>query len=149
MIKDFTAFPPPAYGDVVVKNVRFCDSNIIGSSASNSFINNTFEGCGIEIRGGDDGAWGSGNVIKYNVFIGCQPAIFVDYAGGIVVAENDFINCEICVALYGRAVLIETIGMTMKPCILMLKKLGTQGFGTHHTIVIKPILGYPLLILAP
>ncbi|MDI9577048.1 MAG: hypothetical protein QM398_02795 [Thermoproteota archaeon] len=98
--KDSTAIPP-AYGDVVVKNVRFCDKGrIFASSYGNSFLNNTFEGGGIEIRGNDGD--GKGNVIKYNVFIDGRPSISADYSGENVVTENDFINCRIFLALYGR-----------------------------------------------
>lgn len=92
---------PLAYGNVVVKNVRFCDNNrIFASSYGNSFLNNTFEGGGIEIRGNDGD--GIGNLIKYNVFIDGRPSIFADYSGKNVVTENDFINCRIFLALYGR-----------------------------------------------
>ncbi|MDI9577931.1 MAG: hypothetical protein QM398_07350 [Thermoproteota archaeon] len=98
--KDSTAIPP-AYGAVVVKNVRFCDKGrIFASSYGNSFLNNTFEGGGIEIRGNDGD--GKGNVIKYNVFIDGRPSISADYSGENVVTENDFINCRIFLALYGR-----------------------------------------------
>jgi hypothetical protein len=89
----------PGYGDIVVKNVRFCDrSRILTSSNSNNFINNTFEGGGIEIKGGYGG---KENVINCNVFIDGRSAIFADYSGVNVVAENDFINCSISLGLYG------------------------------------------------
>jgi hypothetical protein len=100
--KDSTAIPP-AYGDVVVKNVRFSDKGrIFASSYGNSFLNNTFEGGGIEIKGNDGD--GKGNIIKNNVFIDGRPSISADYSGSgkNVVTENDFINCRIFLALYGR-----------------------------------------------
>jgi len=98
--KDSTAIPP-AYGDVVVKNVRFCDNGrISASSKGNSFINNVFEGGGIDIKGID--AVNKVNVIKYNVFIDGKPAISSDYSDETVVTENDFINCRIFLAAFGR-----------------------------------------------
>jgi hypothetical protein len=90
---------PSGYGDVVVKNVRFCDkSRIFATSNGNRFINNIFEGGGIDIKGGFSG---EGLVIKCNVFIDGRPAISADYADGVVVAENDFINCRIARFIYG------------------------------------------------
>ena len=98
--KDSTATIPFAYGDIVVKNVYFCDNSyIFASSTGNSFTNNVFEGGGIDIREGGDN---KGNVIKYNVFIDGKPAIFVDYSMENVATENDFINCMVFLAMYGR-----------------------------------------------
>lgn len=98
--KDSTAIPP-AYGDVVVKNVRFSDKGrIFASSNGNTFLNNTFEGGGIEIRGNDGD--GKGNIIKNNVFIDGKPAISADYSGENAVTENNFIDCRIFLALYGN-----------------------------------------------
>jgi hypothetical protein len=117
-----------ASGDVVVKNVRFSDGSMVfATSAGNSFINNTFEGGGIEIRWSDDGLLGSGNVIKYNVFIDCKPALFVDWAGGTVVAENDFINCGIWVALYGRAEFDRNYWSEYKTLYPDAKEIGNTG----------------------
>ncbi|MCW4004129.1 MAG: hypothetical protein NWE95_09495 [Candidatus Bathyarchaeota archaeon] len=117
-----------AYGNVVVKNVRFCDnSSIFASSAGNCFINNTFEGGGIEIRWSDDGLLGSGNIIKYNVFIDGNPAIFVDWAGGTVVTENDFINCVVWVALYGRAEFDRNYWSDYKTLFPDAKEIGHTG----------------------
>ncbi|MDR1993574.1 MAG: hypothetical protein LBQ98_08820 [Nitrososphaerota archaeon] len=94
---------PSAQGNVEVKNVRFCDKGrIFASSNGNSFINNIFEGGGIDIKGNDGGD--KGNIIKHNVFIDGRPAISADYSGENVVAENDFINCRIFFALYGKLV---------------------------------------------
>jgi hypothetical protein len=85
---------------VVVKNVRFCDKSLMFVSANgNSFINNTFEGGGLHIQGGVAGD--NEAVIKHNVFIDCYPAIFIDWVGVDVASENDFINCRICLCLYG------------------------------------------------
>jgi hypothetical protein len=97
--KDSTAIPH-AYGDVVVENVRFSDkSQIFTSSNGNIFLNNTFDGGGIEIKGNNGG---KGNVIKNNVFINGTPSISADYSGENVVTENDFINCRIFLGLYGK-----------------------------------------------
>jgi len=98
--KDSTAIPP-AYGNVVVKNARFCDKgHIFTSSCGNSFINNTFEGGGIWIVGNNDGD--IGNVIKHNVFINASWGVFVDYTGRAnnVVTANNFINSGIQYGLY-------------------------------------------------
>jgi len=92
----------PAFStDIVVKNVSFCDqSRIFVSFYGNSFLNNTFEGGGITIKGNYVG--GEGNLIKHNVFINCNhSAIFADFTGKTVVVENDFINYTILVGLYG------------------------------------------------
>jgi hypothetical protein len=98
--KDSTAIPH-AYGDAIVKNVRFSDkSHIFASSNGNTFLNNTFEGGGIEIKGNDGN--GKGNTIKNNIFIDGTPSISADYSGENVVTENDFINCRIFLALYGK-----------------------------------------------
>jgi hypothetical protein len=71
---------PPAYDNVVVKNVRFCDNSyVFTSSCGNSFINNTFEGGGIWTVGNTDGD--AVNVIKHNVFINATSGVFVDYTG--------------------------------------------------------------------
>jgi hypothetical protein len=97
--KDSTAIPH-AYGDIVVKNVLFSDKGrIFASSNGNTFLNNTFEGGGIEIKGNDGD---EGNVIKNNVFIDGTPSISADYSGENVVTENDFINSRIFLALYGK-----------------------------------------------
>lgn len=99
--KDSTTMPH-GYGDVVVKNVRFCDnSRIFAASNGNSFINNVFEGGGIDINGIDNSDVDKVNLIKCNVFIDGKPAISSDYSGETVVAENDFINCRVFLALYG------------------------------------------------
>ena len=91
----------PGCGGVVVKNVRFYDSgHIFASSNNNSFINNTFEGGGLDIRYGSSPDY-IGNVIKHNVFINCDSAIFIDWTMLSVVTENNFINCKIAIAIYG------------------------------------------------
>ncbi|MDR1993485.1 MAG: hypothetical protein LBQ98_08365 [Nitrososphaerota archaeon] len=96
-------FMPSCYGAVVVKNVRFCDgSRIFASTQGNKFLNNTFGGGGIEIRGGNGG---EGNVIKNNVFIDSNFAIFADISGVSDATENNFINCsKIYIGLYGGLV---------------------------------------------
>jgi hypothetical protein len=81
--------------DVVVKNVRFCAGvRLYATSTGHSFINNTFEGGGIETNGGvaDDGKC---NVIKYNVFIDSSPAIWLVYTNWDVISENNFFNCTL------------------------------------------------------
>jgi hypothetical protein len=83
------------YGDVVVRNVRFCDSSsIYAVSRGNSFINNVFEGGGIEVRGGieEDGKC---NVIKHNVFIDSSAAIWLLYTNWEIISENVFLNCRL------------------------------------------------------
>ena len=93
---------PSCYGEVVVKNVRFCNgSRIFASTQGNSFINNTFEGGGIDITGN---VLGVENVISNNAFINCSPAIYADYTGRNVVSANNFINSHIFLALYGGGV---------------------------------------------
>jgi hypothetical protein len=88
------------YGNVTVKNVRFSDGTVISASSNgNSFINNTFEGGGIILRYNEN----PGVLIKHNVFINCEAALSVDYASGVTVVENDFINSKIGIFLYGRA----------------------------------------------
>ncbi|XHH08486.1 MAG: hypothetical protein ACFCUE_13080 [Candidatus Bathyarchaeia archaeon] len=90
----------PAYGNVTVKNVRFCGgSGVCASSNGNIFINNTFEGGEIFLRYNEN----TGVIIKHNVFINCEYALSVDYASGVNVVENDFINSKIGLHLYGRA----------------------------------------------
>lgn len=92
---------PMVCANVVVKNVRFCDNGrIFVSSYGNSFINNTFEGGGIEIRG--NSVHDNGNLIKHNIFINCNhSAIFADLTGGTVVVENNFVNYNIIIGWYG------------------------------------------------
>jgi hypothetical protein len=96
---------PPSYGEVVVRNVRFCNrSHIFASTQGNSFLNNTFEGGGIEIRGGING---TENIIKHNVFIDSGAAISADYSGRTVVIENNFINYSLFIGIYGLAVRLD------------------------------------------
>ena len=81
-------------GDIVVKNVRFCEgSSIFATSNGHSFINNRFEGGRIDISGGIK-ADGKGNIIKHNVFVDCHTAIRIIYSNLEVVSENDFIVNE-------------------------------------------------------
>jgi hypothetical protein len=89
----------PAYGGVVVKNVRFYGCSILASANNNLFTNNRFEEGGIEIRGIDSD---KGTVVKQNVFINTSWGIFVDYTRGNVATGNDFINSKIYIALYGQ-----------------------------------------------
>jgi len=62
----------PGCGGVVVKNVLFCDKgHIFASSNNNSFINNTFEGGGLDIRTGVSMDC-IGNVIKQGRLVDCD-----------------------------------------------------------------------------
>ncbi|MDR1993733.1 MAG: right-handed parallel beta-helix repeat-containing protein [Nitrososphaerota archaeon] len=131
---------PFCYGGVVVRNVRFCnESCIFGSTQGNSFLNNTFEGGGIDINGLVSG---TENIIKYNVFIGCKYAISADYSGVNVVSENNFIDCNMFIALYGGGVMFDrnywSVYETLYPDA---KEIGLTGiWDTPYTH--KPIYGF-------
>jgi len=92
------------YEDVVVRNVRFCDkSRIFTGSNGNSFVNNTFEGGGIEVNGGH-GTNGRGNVIKHNVFIDCTTAIYTLFTNLEIISENNFFNSSLFLVFMSRKV---------------------------------------------
>ena len=94
-----------SYGDVVVRNVRFCDrSRIITGSNGNSFINNTFEGGRIEVHGRGFEENDNGNVIKNNVFIDCTTAIYTLYTNSEIISENNFFNSSLFLTYLSKKV---------------------------------------------
>ncbi len=113
----------PAYGNVTVKNVRFYGSGIHASSNGNIFINNTFEGGGISLRYNENPEV----LIKHNVFINCEYALSVDYASGVTVVENDFINSKIGLHLYGRASFDRNYWSDYKTVYPNAKEIGNIG----------------------
>jgi len=118
----------PGCGGVVVKNVYFCDrGHIFASSNNNSFINNTFEGGGLDIRNGVSIEY-IGNVIKHNVFIDCFPsAIFIDWAMPNVVTENNFINSKIDIQIYGQLELDRNYWSNYEALYPDAKEIGDTG----------------------
>jgi hypothetical protein len=120
------AYETSSYGNVVVKNVRFCDCSILAScSDDNSFINNIFErGTIVTILGGG----GNGNVIKRNAFISIDCGVFVDYSScDDVIIENDFINSSIFVGLYQVPVVDRNYWSDYKTAYPSAKEIGTSG----------------------
>jgi hypothetical protein len=79
-----------AYGNVVVKNLRFRNfsDGIRTPSNNNSFIGNRFENARIHILGGS----GVGNVVKNNFFINSSVFVDYNYGGHDVITENNFFN---------------------------------------------------------
>ncbi|MDR0372215.1 MAG: hypothetical protein LBI79_01430 [Nitrososphaerota archaeon] len=145
---------PPSYGEVVVRNVRFCDRGIIyASTEGNSFLNNTFEGGWIETRGG----MGSDefNLIKHNVFVNAF-VIFTSYSGRNIMIENNFINCSRLYidyygapvefdrnywsdyeALYPEAKEIEGTGIWGIP----YSRYGREQFNVDYNPLVNPVVG--------
>jgi len=94
----YGTFPTRCW-DVVVKNLRICNSGSWGiytTSNNNSFIDNTFDSSGIHILGSRSG---EGNLIKRNLFNNSYITIDYNSGGKDVVTENNFVNSGIYVTI--------------------------------------------------